>query len=360
MVVPALATLTLLAAASPPAGKLVVLELDAPGMIGLAGQVTQAVIEEAKHQKLQVIGPDEVLAKLGAKAYRELVQCGNKAACVLAGTAAFPEANRVVSGTLSRDEKAYLLHLTLTDLKSNEVVTEVNRSIMIASRRFQHDVQAAVPAFLHGEREQMGTLVVTSNAKNASVTVNGEFIGVAPVTMQIKPGKHEVKVEQPKYLPATRLEGVEPNQTTTAEIRLILKPGEKAEDDLPKLDGNAQGTAAESSGYFPSGQVWAVGAGAVVLLGVATYFALTETGTEKGLRDGYNSSTDTYAGTRKQALQAQQDALFANIFWGVGGAAAVVTAVLIVFDVKSQSAAAVQVTPTASPSGAGVALTGRF
>jgi hypothetical protein len=359
MVVTALATLTLLSAASPPAQKLVVLELDAPGMIGLAGQVTQAVIDEAKRQKLSVIGPDDVLAKLGPKGYRELVQCGNKAACVLAGLIAFPEANRVVSGTLSRDEKAYLLHLTLTDLKANDVVTEVNTSILIASRRFQHDVQSAIPPFLRGEKEQTGTLVVSCNAKNASVTVNGEFIGVAPVTMQIKPGKHEVKVEQPKYLPATRLVGVEPNQTTTADIRLILKPGEKAEDEVPKLAGSAQPGADQGSNYFPSGQVWAVGAGAVALLGVATYFALTETGTEKTLRDGFNPITDTYAGTRKQALQAQQDALLANVFWGIGGAAAVVTAVLIYFDVKSQSAS-VQVAPTASPTGAGVSLTGRF
>jgi hypothetical protein len=358
MVVPAIATLTLLAAASQPAQKLVVLELDAPGMIGLAGQVTQAVIDEAKRQKFQVISPDDVIAKIGPKAYRELVQCGNKAACVLAGVVAFPEATRVVSGSLSRDEKAYLLHLTLTDIKTNDVATEVNRSILIASRRFQHDVQSAIPAFLRGEKEEMGTLTVTTNAKNASVTVNGEFIGVAPVTLQIKPGKHEVKVEQPKYLPATRLVGVEPNQTTTADVRLILKPGEKAEDELPKIAANAQATD-QGSGYFPSAQVWVAGVGAVALLGVATYFALTETGLEKTLRDGYNPATDTYAGTRKQALQTQQDALYANVFWGIGGAAAVVTAVLIYFDVKSQSAP-VQVAPAVSPTGAGVSLTGRF
>ncbi len=357
---PTLATLALVLSAASASPKLVVVELDAPPtMIGLAAQVTKGVMEEAGRTKQAYITPDEVRGKLGGKAYAELVACWNKPPCVAQALSVFPDAQRAVVGSLNKDEKSYLLHLVLLDLKTMEPITEVDRAILIASRRFQHDVQGAIGPFLRGEKDPKGTLEVSCNARDAQVTVDGEFIGVCPVKLQLKPGKHEVKVERPKYLPVTRLVGVEPNQTTKEEIRLILKPGEKPdEEELPGFKPEGGVAKSEAPGYTPSAQVWIVGAVAVVGLGTAAYFAITESSTERNLKEGYNPMTHVYEGTRAQALALQRDALLANVLWGVGGAAAIVTAILIYFDVKSQSA--VQVTPTAGPGGAGVLLRGSF
>ncbi len=357
MAAPTLATLALvLSAASAP--KLVVVELDTPPtLIGLAAQVTKAVMEEAHHTRTSFISPDEVREKLGPKAYATLVGCGGKSACAATALAPITLTGRAVIGSLNRDDKAYLLHLVLVDLQTGNVVTEVDRSILIASRRFQHDMEGAIGPFLRGEQDPRGTLVVSCNAHNAQVTVDSEFIGVAPVTLQLKPGKHEVKVERARYLPATRLVGVEPNQTTQEDIRLILKPGERPDDEeLPKLQANQKAQPQDQGGYTPSWSVWLSGGAAIACLGVASYFAITETTNERKLKEGLVPSTNVYAGTRRQALDLQQDALLANIFWGVGGAAAILTAVLVYFDVR----APVQVTPTAGPSGAGVLLEGSF
>jgi hypothetical protein len=67
---------------------------------------------------------------------------------------------------------------------------------------------------LRGEREARGTLSLTVNLADAQVSVNGEFMGTPPLTLNLKPGKYEVKVERHKYLGIRRLLGVEANQET--------------------------------------------------------------------------------------------------------------------------------------------------
>ena len=89
---------------------------------------------------------------------------------------------------------------------------------------------------------------------------------------------------------------------------------------------------------------------------MGTYFALTERGLEQGLKEGFDRETRIYAGTRAQALSAQTDALLANVFWAAGGAAAIVTVILVYFDVRTP----VQVTPTVGPTGASLSFGGRF
>src|SRR5207249_3785036 len=120
-------------------------------------------------------------------------------------------ATKAVLGRLNRDEKNYVLQLWFIDLNGLNVITEVDRSILIASRRFQKDVDQAIPGFLRGEREAHGTLTINATTQNAQVSINGEFMGVAPITSSLKPGKYEVKVEKPKFLPVKRYVDVEPN-----------------------------------------------------------------------------------------------------------------------------------------------------
>jgi hypothetical protein len=346
-----------LAIAAAPAGKIALVDLDTT-MIGMASQVTQALKEAAAREKLTIVPADELRAKLGSKKYVELVKCAGKPACVSHALGDLPDITRAVSGSLAVDEKNYNLRLSLVDLKTLAVVADVDRSILIASRRFQKDVRELAGPLLRGEREARGTLIVKTNAKDAQVTVNGEFIGVAPVTLQLKPGKHEVKVERPKYLPVSRLVDLEPNATFTADIRMILKPGEKVDEDVPALVAK-NAVVTDNRGFRIRPPTIVAGGAALLAFGVGTVFGIQSNSGEKQLLAGYNKVTDTYSGKRVDAIAVQNNALIANVSFAVAGAAVVVTGVLLFFDINAGSGP-VEVAPIVTPTGAGVLLGGRF
>ncbi len=347
-----------LAIAAAPAGKVALVDLDTP-MVGMASQVTQALKDAAAAQKLAVISPEELRTQLGIKKYLELVKCGPKPACVSQVIGDVPGIARVVAGSLTVDDKHYNLKLALIDLQSLNVVADVDRAILIASRRFQKDVKDLVGPLLRGEREARSTLVVKTNANDAQVTVNGEFIGVAPVTLTLKPGKHEVKIARAKYLPVTRLVDLEPNQTFTADIRMILKPGEKAEDGVPALvAANGQG-ADDGPGFRLRAPTIVSLAATLVAFGVGTVFGIQSSSGEKTLLAGYNKTTMIYSGKRTDAIAVHNNALIANVSFAVAGAALIVTAVLFVFDIRAGNTP-VQLAPAVNPDGAGVFFGGHF
>jgi hypothetical protein len=348
----------LLATLAATPGPVAIVDVDAPDlMMGLGAQVTRSVVQAAEAQKLPVVKPEELRAKLDPKKYELLRTCGGNVPCAAEALRELGVA-RAVLGKLDRDEKHYLLKLWLVDLTSLTVVADVDRPILIAARRFQKDVEQVVPPLLRGEREARGTLTITSNLSDAQVTVDGEFVGVTPLTLTVKPGKHEVKLERKKYLPITRLLDVEPNKETVETFKLLLKPGEVADEDVvPRLvkqdDPSVRHAKVRLSWYTP------VAAGtALVAGGVGLYFGLTARGQEKALLDGYDETTMTYKGTRQQALSAQTNATVANIAFGLAGAAAAATMLFVVLDARKP--APVDVTPAVVAGGGGVVVGGHF
>lgn len=352
-VVPAL--LAVLAAGP---GPVAIVDVDAPDlMMGLGAQVTRSIVSAAEAQKLSFVKPEALRAQLDPKKYEQLKKCAGNVACA-AELLAPVGVTRAVLGRLDRDEKNYLLKLWLVDLKGLAVIADVDRAILIAARRLQKDVDQAVPPLLRGEREARGKLTIKSNLADAQVTVNGEFIGVTPVTLTLKPGKHEVKLERNKYLSITRLLNVEPNRETVETFKLLLKPGEIPDEQVVPGLVKKEGEGGSGSQVRLSWYTWTSGAVAIAAGGVGLYFGLTARSQEKKLLDGYDTNTMVYQGTRQQALDAQSNALAANVAFGVAGAAAVATVVFIVLDVKNP--VPVDVTPVASPDGAGVVVGGRF
>ena len=351
--VPAL--LAFLAAAP---GPVAIVDVDAPDlMMGLGAQVTRSIVSAAEAQKLPLVTPEMLRAKLDPKKYEELKKCAGNVPCA-AQLLAESGATRAVLGKLDRDEKNYLLKLWLVDLKGLAVIADVDRAILIAARRFQKDVEQCVPPLLRGEREARGKLTIKSNLADAQVTVNGDFVGVTPVTLTLKPGKYEVRLERNKYLTITRLLNVDPNRETVERFKLLLKPGEIPDDQVvpelvKKKDEAGQGGQVRLSWY-----TWTSGAVAIAAGGVGLYFGLTARAQEKKLLDGYDMNTMVYQGTRQNALDAKSNALAANVAFGVAGAAALATVVFVVLDVKNP--VPVDVAPVASPDGAGVVVGGRF
>jgi hypothetical protein len=354
--VPALAALLALAAAPP---RWVVVDVEAPdAMMGLAGQVTRAVLAEAQAQHLAVVTPEQLRASLPAKAHEALRHCGGNPACVAQALEGQGVARAVV-GQLGRDEKNYLLKLWLIDVPGLEVVADVDRAILIAARRFQVDLAEAIPRLLRGEREARGTLVIESNLADAAVSVNGERAGVAPVSLALKPGKYEVKLERKKYLSVTRLIAVDANRETRERIPLLLKPGEVPDEvpGIPALAKRGEVPTAARGGFRLGAPTWIFGALTLLAAGATTYFGLSERALEQRLLDGYDPATQVYAGTRQDALTARQHALFTTIGFAVTGAALLVTVISLIVDVARPQVA---MAPWLGLGGGGLALGGRF
>ncbi len=329
--VPALLSMLAISAAE----NFAVVDVDAAdAMMGLGAQVTRQLVEGAEAQKLDALTPDQLRAKLTPEKYTALKKCRDNPACVaqaLTGTAI----TRVITGSLSRDEKHYLLKLWHHDVKSSTIVCDVDRSVLIAARRFQKDVEQAVPPLLRGEREARGTLIIDANVPTAQISVNGEFIGTPPVTMTVKPGKYEVKIEKNKYLPVSRLFTVEANQTTTEKIKLLLIPGQTADEELaPKLVAKK---ADEAAGVSLSIPTWVLG-GVTIAAGLsASIFGILAGRAEASLRGGLDEMTGVYQGTRAQALEQNRNALIANVSFIALGVAAVATAVFLILDLVSHA-----------------------
>lgn len=341
-------------------GRLLVLDLNTPPtMIGLGGQVVQELVSTARSQGYTVVPPDEVQSLLGPEGYAQLQKCEGQRSCIVSRLRPLA-AKRVVFGSLNRDEKSYLLQLWLVDLASGEIVADVDRPILIASRRFRQDVQEAVPRLLRGEREARGTLKIRANVKNVDVWIEGEPQGRTPIEVQLKPGKYEVRLKKKAYLPIRRLVNVEANQITDEEFRLILEPGGvPEEEELPPLAATTKKEVAPQGGIQVTTPAWiAFGLGAATA-GVGGYFGVRALQAERELENGFDSDRQIYSGTRARALQGKQDARTANILYGAAGVVAAAGVLFTVFDVGGE-ASPVTAVPSAGPAGAGVQVGGRF
>ena len=114
-----------------------------------------------------------------------------------------------------------------------------------------------------------------------------------------------------------------------------------------------------TQGFHVSPGTLVAGGGAIVAFGVGTIFGIQSNSTDKRLQAGYNKVTNTYAGTRADALSIQSNALIANVSFGIATAALIVTGVLLFFDIRAGDAP-VEVTPAVSPSGGALLIGGHF
>jgi hypothetical protein len=329
--VPALVTLLVSGAAD----TFAIVDVDAAdAMMGLGSQVTQKLLEVAASQKLTVVPPEKLRTLLPSEKYQALRKCQGNTACVSAAFAG-TSVTRAITGQLSRDERNYLLRLWHHDVRGTKLVCDVDRAVLIAARRFQKDVDQAVPALLKGEREARGQLSIEANVANAQLSLNGEFMGTPPMTLTLKPGKYEIKLVKNKYLPVTRLVAVEANQTTTEKVKLLLMPGQTPDDDVVAASKPGTEAAGVSGGLTLRPPTIVLGILTMLTGSSAAIFGLISNRQETDLRAGYNAMTNVYQGTRADALEQNRNALVANVSLIALGAAAVATVVFLVIDLVS-------------------------
>jgi PEGA domain len=345
-------------ATAAPATSLAIIEVSAPpNMQGLASQMTHQVLDAAKAQGLTVVPPADIEAFLGTKDTLALKQCGPTPGCISALLAAVP-VNRAVVGTLSRDQTHYLVHLWLVSLTPPGTVAELDRAILIASRRLQADVAAALPALLRGEQEATGTLVLESSVPQADVTLDGEPAGKTPLSRPLKPGKHEIRVSHAGFYSVERLVTVDPGQTTHDTIRLVAIPGVEPLALTPQQPSS--GGAASGGFRVPVAGWVALGVG-VAAAGAGTWLAVASHNNENELLSGYNPARNSYQGFRSQAVTGQNQATWANVCFAVAGAGALTWAVLTwIASTAPPSEAHASLGVGAGPKGGYLSLSGSF
>lgn len=290
-------------------------------MVGLGFQVTQAVVDAARAQGFVVVPPGDLRKTMGEEKYTELTNCGPAPACVSGKLGTF-SADRAVLGALRRDEKNYLLQLWLIDLKSQEVAASVDRAILIASRRLIPDATEAIPPLLRGEGERRGLLTITATVKDVDVVLNGEDVGRTPVTRELKPGRYEIELSKKNYAPVKRLVDVNAGKTTVEEVRMILLPGMRPPDE-PEVAAagpvRRRGDDGGGPGLLPV-PAWLAFGGGVASACVGGYFGLQARAADARLKAGQDPVTGVFTGTRREAIEGRQQALVANILFGVAAA----------------------------------------
>jgi len=326
---------------------LAIVELAAPQRLsGISARLAAEIVAAAAKEPYEVVEPAEASSRLGSDMLQKLRDCGGNGGCFSTYGAVLKTARAVV-GSLDRTESTYLVKLWLVDLEAGKVLSSIDRSVLIASRRLNSDIAAAIPAFLQGKAEALGKLVIKANAPGAKVVLDGEEVGKTPLSLDAKPGKHTLKVVAESYLPIERFVAVEPGKTEELSVALVLVPGARPPED-PLMAKRARQADAFS---LPTGS-WIAGGVAVAATGVGVIFGLTA----KSLQDKAGASSP-YAITRQEALRGKRDALIANLCYAGAGASAIAAVVFAVAAPRGQAPAAA-VVPLHG--GAAVALGGAF
>jgi len=191
-----LAALLALAASSSvaPGAGLAVVAFDAPEELRYTGKkAADALAVEAVGGAWQVQGPEAVERRLGREGTLALSRCAADARC-LAERAAPLGVERVVGGFLARAGSAYRVVVVLADVPAGRELARFERRVPIAARRLELEVVAATQALLRGEPDGRGTLTVVTAEPGLTVAIDGVTVGTTPVTREVHPGSHEVRV----------------------------------------------------------------------------------------------------------------------------------------------------------------------
>ncbi len=181
--------------------RMAVAPLEAPPHLRFTAQLAADVIaREAKRLgAFEVTGPIALEARVGRKRVEALADCGQDATCVgrVAERMGF---DQVVSGTLYQAGSSYRVAVVLVDPKISVTLASFKREVPVASRRLMGEIASATPALLRRDPDQEGVLLVTSNAPQAEVVIDGKPAGRTPMTQVVRPGKHRVQVTSPGYM----------------------------------------------------------------------------------------------------------------------------------------------------------------
>ncbi|MCB9600466.1 MAG: PEGA domain-containing protein [Sandaracinus sp.] len=221
---------------------------------------------------------------------------------------------------------------------------------------------AEIQARLAALRATPGTLAVQSTPEGATISVDGNPTGaVTPVEMPLPAGEHQIALELEGHEVATTSANVPPGGRAEASANLtalpepepepVVEPTPPATDPIEEEDATEAATADDGPGVA----VWVTsGVAAAALVGgtVLGFMALS--------REAEFDDDPTEA----RADDGERFALFADVLFGVAGAAAITAIVLFLTNEADEdddaSATALTVSPSMGRRGGGVSAQLRF
>jgi len=127
------------------------------------------------------------------------------------------------------------LSATVTDLRSGDVVVELERVCELCGRSELGDASADLVSNilrkLRAHASVVTSLSLDSVPAGASVRIDGEDVGVTPLDLQIEPGRHEVEVSAPGY--ENQTQDVTVQRGAAEHLRLRLAANNMAADTVP-------------------------------------------------------------------------------------------------------------------------------
>ena len=320
-----------------------------PYMLGLTDEISRLAAQAAR-SAYQVEAAEKVHAALGEGALEKVTACGADVACRAALLAPLG-VDRALGGTLAQSETSYVVSLWLIDLREKKIVAQLNRSILIASRRLQADLTEALPKMLAGKVEGGGEIVVRADPAASMVTVDDSPIGGgAEIRKAVEPGKHRVVIEAEGYLTTEHWVQVAPDQVVRLNETLIPVSGHMPEGQQKEAASvKKEGAAEEKHGglSLPVG-TWVTLAVSAAAFGTGLYFGV-EANNFDHMAGQFDANGVDRGLTRAQAVQGQTDGQVANYLF-LGAGVVLVAAIVIAIVTPSGTADAA---PAAAPAAGG-------
>jgi hypothetical protein len=318
-----------------------------PYMVGIADEISRLAAQAAR-RSYKVESTERVHKVLGEAGLGKLTLCGQDVVCRAALLVPLG-VDRALGGTLSQNETSYVVSLWLLDVPGKRIIAQLDRSILIASRRLEADLTEALPKILAGEAEGGGEIVVRSDPPATMVNVDDSPIGGgAEVHKHVEPGKHRVVIEAEGYLPTEHWVQVAPDQTVRLNEKLIPVGGHIPEaKEQETATAKKESPVEEKRGFSLPAATWVTLAVSAAAFGTGLYFGVEANGFDHmaGQFDGNGVDQGL---TRAQAVQGQTDATVANYLY-VGAGVVLAAAIVIAIVTPTGSASSAPVSTTTAP-----------
>ncbi len=168
-----------------------------PLVVGGLSQAMQA--QAVQSYPGDVVTTAQLRVALDAAGLQALSGCMSEACMTnLAGTV---EAERALGGSLGKAGDDYVITLLLVDSKTGARVRQEQRKVPAHQDLSYYAVKELTALVLTGKSASpLVPVVISASEPGALVIVDGQQVGAAPVTTQLDPGRHEVRVEKDGFV----------------------------------------------------------------------------------------------------------------------------------------------------------------
>ncbi len=266
----------------------------------LADNLTEVLVAElASKGTYEIVGKEEFRGRLGV-GEQAASTCLEQPACLgRVGTAL--GVSKVAAGTIGKRGNEYAFNLNLIDIATARTESRVFKMVAGGVAGLVATLQDAARQLLQPKAEPGAVKVATPAAEGARVYVDDAFIGTTPVRSgNLESGKHRLRVEKDGFHQWRREVDVPAGTTLDLALKLDAMPPRRV---------------------WPAYVAWFALGSAVVTAATGTFF---------GVLSQESPSGSTRGAVMEDLDRKASQARTATILFGVAGALAVTSAVVLI------------------------------